>query len=92
MWGCLEIRYHSAIMLPPNKAPWGFIRGGIVCKKGAYSRELIRRGAYASMYGVSFYDLCSLVRDMYMTLFSHSRSIFQTLTHKFSHVVRNISI
>ncbi len=32
LWGVLEMKSFSAIMLPSHKAPRGLIRGGFICK------------------------------------------------------------
>ena len=52
LWSCLEIRYYSAIMLPSNKAQWGFLQRGLVCKNDFLGGVLFEGGLILNVYGI----------------------------------------
>ena len=62
MWGFLEVRYYSGIMLPSNKTLWGLIRRGAYLQKqflcgGFYEAAYLEMGTCLRIYGTQDFHI-----------------------------------
>ena len=46
MWGFLEIRFYSVIMLPSNKPHEGLFKGRLICKNNFYVEGIFEGGLF----------------------------------------------